>query len=56
MAYCLIPDYTNAIKHGNKLLDIYHERGKTGEDEGNLLLTRAMIYEKLFKYVEAEKL
>ena len=56
MAYCLIPDYTNAIKNGNQLLDIYHERGKTGEDEGILLIRLAMIYEKLFKYVEAEKL
>ena len=56
MAYCLIPDYTNAIKHGNQLLDIYHERGKTGEDEGILMIRLAMIYEKLFKYVEAEKL
>ena len=49
IAYCLIPDYTNAIKHGKKLLDIYKERGKTGEDEGVLLLRLAMIYEKLFK-------
>ena len=56
IAYCFIPDYTNAIKHGNQLLDIYYECGKTGEDEGILLLTLAMIYEKLFKYVEAEKL
>ena len=56
IAYCLIPDYTNAIKHGNQLLDIYKERGKTGKDEGILLLRLAMIYEKLFKYVEAGKL
>ena len=56
VAYCLIPDYKNAIKHGNQLLDIYHEHGKTGEDVVILLLTPAMIYEKLFKYVEAGKL
>ena len=56
VAYCLIPDYKNAIKHGNQLLDIYHEHGKTGEDVVILLLTQAMIYEKLFKYVEAGKL
>ena len=47
IAYCLIPDYTNAIKQGNQLLDISHERGKTGEDEGILLSRLAMIYEKL---------
>ena len=56
IAYCLIPDYANAIKHGNQLLDIYHKCGKTGEDEAILLLTLAMIYQKLFKYVEAGKL
>ena len=56
IAYCFIPDYTNAIRHGNQLLDIYHQCGKTGEDEGILLLTLAMIYEKRFKYAEAEKL
>ena len=38
MTYCLIPDYTNAIKHGKQLLDIYQERGKTGTDEVILLL------------------
>ena len=56
IAYCLISDYTNAIKHGNQLLDIYLERGKRGKDEGILLLRLAMIHTKLFKYVEAEKL
>ena len=56
IAYCLIPDYTNAIQNGNQLLDIYHERGKSGEDEVLLLLRLGMIYEKLFKYVEAGKL
>ena len=55
MAYCLIPDYTNAIKHGKQLLDIYHECGKTVK-EGILLLKVAMIYEKQFKYVEAGEL
>ena len=56
IAYCLIPDCTNAIKHGNQLLEIYHNCGKTGKDEGILLLRLAMIYEKKFKYVEAVKL
>ena len=56
MAYCLISDYTNAIKYGGQLLDIYLERGETREDEGILLLELAMIYEKQFKYVEAGKL
>ena len=45
MAYCLISDYTNAIKYGKQLLDIYQERGKT----------LAKMYEKQFKYVEAGK-
>ena len=56
MAYCLIHDYTNAVKHGKQLLEIYQQRTKTDEDEGNLLLRLAMIYKKTFKYVEAEKL
>ena len=55
-AYCIIPDYTNAIKHGDHLLGVIHNRGKTSEDEGILLLRQAMIYEKLFKYGEAGKL
>ena len=56
IAYYLIPDYTNAIKHGNRLLDIYRKCGRTGECEGFLLSTLAMMYQKLFKYVEARKL
>ena len=56
IACCHIPDYPNATKHGKQLLDIYQERGKTGEDKGILLLTLAMIYEKQFKYAEAGKL
>ena len=56
MAYCLIHDYTYAIKRGKQLLEIYQQRRKTGEDEGNLLLRLGMIYEKLFKYIEAGKL
>ena len=56
MAYCLTPDYTKAIKHGKQLLDIYHECGRTGKDEGILLLKLAMIYQKQFKYAEAGKL
>ena len=55
MAYCFIPDYTNAIKHGRQLLDIYYERGKTRE-EGILLLKLAAIYEKQYKYAEAGNL
>ena len=54
-AYCLISDYTNALKHGKQLLDIYHECGKTGE-EGILSLKLATIYEKQFQYAEAGKL
>ena len=54
-AYCLLPDYTNAIKHGKQLLGIYHVCGKTGE-EGILLIKLAMIYRKQYKYVEAGEL
>ena len=55
IAYCFIPDYTNAIRHGNQLLDIYHQCGKTGEDEGILLLTLAMIYGKTIKICRGRK-
>ena len=56
MTYCHIRDYTNAIKQGKQLLEIYQQRKKTDEDEGNILLRLAMIYKNLFKYVEAKKL
>ena len=54
-AYCLLPDYSNAIKHGKQLLGIYHVFGKTGE-EGILLIKLAMIYKQQYKYVEAGEL
>ena len=44
MTYCHIRDYTNAIKQGKQLLEIYQQRKKTDEDEGNILLRLAMIY------------
>ena len=56
MAFCLISDYKNAIKYGKQLLDIYHECGKTGEDEGHVLLKLGRIHEKQFEYVEAGEL
>ena len=55
VAYCVMSDFLNAIKHGKKLLDIYHECGKKRE-EGILLLKLATIYEKQSKYAEARKL
>ena len=51
---CLIPDYSNAIKHGGKLLDIFHECGKTTEEE-SLTVTLANMCEQQFKYPEARE-
>ena len=54
-AYCLIPDYTNALIHGRELLEIYHECGETNS-EGNLTVILAKICKQQYKYVEAEEL
>ncbi|XP_078367408.1 uncharacterized protein LOC144651303 isoform X1 [Oculina patagonica] len=53
--YSVIPDYTNAIKYGRKLLVIYCDRGDTAE-EGNITIKLANIYERLYQYAEAREL
>ena len=53
--YCLIPDYTNAVKYGKELLVIYRECGET-VGEGNLTLDVAEIHEKKCEYAEAQEL
>ncbi len=53
--YSLIPDYTNAAKYGRKLLVIYREFGKLGQ-EGNLTMKLAEINFHQCKYAEAKKL
>jgi len=54
-AYCLINDYSSAVKYGNKLLVILQENGeKTTESELSLKL--ATLYYSQSKYVEAKQL
>ena len=54
-AYCLIPDHTEALIYGRKLLDIYRQCGKK-EKEGNLTILLANIYRQQYKYLEAMEL
>ena len=54
-AYCLLPDYTNAIKYGRELLVMYRECGETVE-EGNISIRLANIFERQCKYAEAREL
>ena len=54
-AYCLIPDHTEALIYGRKLLDIYCQCGKK-EEEGNLMIILANIYTQQYIYPEAMKL
>ncbi|XP_020618385.1 G-protein-signaling modulator 1-like, partial [Orbicella faveolata] len=54
-AYCLIPDHTKALIYGRKLLHIYRECGKK-EEEGNLMVKLANIYQQQYKYLEAREL
>ena len=51
-AYCVLPDYTNAIKYGRKILAIYHECGEKAK-KGELTIILANIYKHLNKYVPA---
>ena len=44
-AYCLIPDFPNAIKYGRELVDVHRECGETAK-EGNLTLTLAYIFDQ----------
>ena len=54
-AYCLIPDHTEALIYGRKLLDIYCQCGKK-EMEGNLTMLLANISLQHYKYLEAMEL
>ena len=54
-AYCLLSDYTYAIKYGRRLLVIYRECGETAK-EGELTIALANIYNRQCKYTEAREL
>ena len=56
MAYCLIPDDTNAIEYSMQLLEIRQELKKIGEHKGTLFFKLARIYEEQYNFVEAGKL
>ena len=49
---CLMPDHTEALICGRKLLDIYCQCGKK-EEEGNLTTLLANIYRQNYRYLEA---
>ncbi|XP_078370596.1 uncharacterized protein LOC144654339 isoform X2 [Oculina patagonica] len=53
-AYCLISDYTNAIKYGRELLVIYNKSGEKGL-EGKLRLQLAKLYHRQSNHFEAAK-
>ena len=54
-AYCLIPDPTEALIYGRKLLDIYCRCDKK-EEARNLLISLANIYRQQHRYLEAIEL
>ncbi len=51
-AYCLIKDYSSAIKYGRKLLVIAHKRGDEVH-ESRVTLKLAVMYQQQGKYEEA---
>ncbi|XP_078370616.1 uncharacterized protein LOC144654357 [Oculina patagonica] len=53
-AYCLISDYTNAIKYGRELLVMYNKSGEKGL-EGKLRLQLAKLYHRQSNHFEAAK-
>ena len=55
-AYCLIPDHTEALIYGRKLLKIYRQCSKKEKEEGNLTILLANIYRQQNIYVEAMEL
>ena len=55
-AFCLIPDHTEALIYGRKLLKIYRQCGRKKKEEGNLTILLANIYRKQNIYVEAMEL
>ena len=54
-AYCLIPDHTEALIYGRKLLEIHRQCGKK-EEEGNLTILLANMYRQHYRYLEAMEL
>ena len=54
-AYCLIPEHTEALIYGRKLLNIYRQCGKKAE-EGNLTILLANMYQQQYIYLEAMEL
>ena len=54
-AYCLLPDYTTAIKCGRNLLAICRNCGETAK-EGYTTIALADIYKKQCRYTEAREL
>ena len=54
-AYFLIPDHTEALIYGRKLLNIYRQCGKK-EEKGNLTILLADIYRQQNIYVDAMEL
>ena len=54
-ALCLIPDHTEALIYGRKLLEIYCHFGKK-EEEGNLTILLADMYRQQYIYIEAMEL
>ena len=51
-AYCLLPDHTEALIYGRKLLEIYRQCGNKKE-EGTLTILLAKICRKQYRYQEA---
>ena len=54
-AFCLIPNHTEALIYGKKLLKIYCKCGKK-EEEGNLTIFLANMYRQRYTYLEAMEL
>ena len=54
-AFCLIPDHTEALIYGKKLLKIYRQCGKK-EEEGNLTISLANMYRQRHTYLAAMEL
>ena len=54
-AYRLIPDHTQAVIYGRKLLEIYRQCNAK-EEEGSLSMSLANIYCKHYRYPEAMEL
>ena len=54
-AFCLIPDHTEALIYGRKLLNIYRQCG-IKEAEGGLTILLANIYRQQYIYLEAVEL